>query len=161
MGPDSPVTGERLDRSADVLVEAGVRQWCMDVLKLAGSNEYSPIQHILYLHFNSLSHRYGGLTSRIQQAAAPCGSQAPTQLRGNLASAGSSQSSTLWVFPGGTCHIYGSVCASKGTSPRGLSFRCSRLVASTGHAVFYVSGNLLHSNAGSCRNYDGWNGAPP
>lgn len=162
MGPDSPVTGGRLDRSADVLVEAGVRQWCMDVLKLAGSNGYSPAQHILYLHFNSLSHRYGGLTSRIQQTTAPCGSQAPTQSReATSPSRGSTQSSTPCPSLGGTCHIYGSVCASKGTRARGLSFRGSRLVASTGHAVFYVSGNLLHSNAGSCRNYDGWNGAPP
>lgn len=79
MGHGSPVTGGRLQWPADVLVEAGVRQWCMDVVKLAGSNWYSPAQHILHLYFNSLSRRYGGLTSRIRQTAAPCGSRAPTQ----------------------------------------------------------------------------------
>lgn len=42
------------------------------------------------------------------------------------------------------CHIYGAVCASEGTRSRGLSSYCSRLVASTGHAVFYVSGKMLH-----------------
>lgn len=39
-----------------------------------------PAQHILYFHFNSLSHRSKGLLSRIRLTAAPCEFQAPTKL---------------------------------------------------------------------------------
>lgn len=161
MGPGSSVTGVRLEWSADALVEAGVRQWCMDVLKLAGSNGYSPAQHILNLHFNSLS-RTGMAGSHLAYSRPrPRTDPTPTQpARQHRPRGVYSIEHALSLPTRGTCHIYGSVCASKGTRPRGLSFRCSRLVASTGHAVFYVSGNLLHSNTGSCRNYDGWNGAP-